>query len=356
VHDQATIPAASAPATRFFQCLQADRRPRPWTPPVPVEDVVDTWYFGRAFAAMDRELRLRGLTVYVTNDLERLPSYGDDVVALIIGDDFARVPAYISRVRAVFRTQSARPHLGCNPLAWPSLATFASLIPAGRAAIKCAPGHVRRLGAELAASRGRGRRPAPMIDVPIGTYNALDLPLTPFAERRTDVFFAGSVEHRPGRRAAALKRRVMPKDLSRTAMLRNAERLGRHPELAVDIRLTGSFVQSISSDPGEYSRAMMDTRVALVPRGTTAETQRFFAALKYGCVVVTDAIAPSWFYARAPVVRLRHWDELEHVVVPLLAQPERLEGLHRQALAWWEQACSEEAVGRLMAAALNALA
>jgi hypothetical protein len=55
-------------------------------------------------------------------------------------------------------------------------------------------------------------------------------------------------------------------------------------------------------------------------------------------------------------VRLRHWDELDDAVLPLLADRERLELLHRQALDWWRSACSEEAVGRLMAHTLNALA
>ena len=100
----------------------------------------------------------------------------------------------------------------------------------------------------------------------------------------------------------------------------------------------------------------MDARLALVPRGATTETHRFFQALKFGCIVVTDSVLPSWFYEQAPIVRLRHWDELEKNVTPLLADPARLESLHRAALKWWETTCSEEVVGRLMARTINALA
>jgi hypothetical protein len=339
----------------FFNCLGPDRRPQAWNPPDPVEDVVDTWYFGRALAAMQRELKVDGLTVYLTFDADSLPSYGDDVVAVLIGDEWARVPAYLPRVRAVFRNLCARPNLGCRPLAWPSPVTLSALLPAGRAAWRGLPGRLDHRRAELAAARGRGPRPAPQVEVPIGTYNLLDLPLKPFAERRSDLFFAGSVVHAPGR-AARLKARVMPKGLARQAMLRNVDRLRQRPGVTVDVRITEGFKESAQSDPGEYSRALMDTRLALVPRGATTETHRFFQALKYGCVVVTDSVPPSWFYEQAPIVRLRHWDELERVLTPLLADPERLESLHREALAWWESACSEEAVGRLMARTLNALA
>jgi hypothetical protein len=342
------------PGTRFVNCLDRNGPPREWTPPVRVEEHIDTWYFGRALEAMDRELRIDGLTFYLTFDPERLPSYGDDVVAVLIGDEWALVPDYITRVRAVFRNLCARPNLGCNPLAWPSAATFASLLPAARTAWRGAPGRLARARAELAAARGKGPRPAPQIVVPVGTYNLADLPVVPLGQRRFDLFFAGSVVHEPDR-TARLKARVMPKNLSREAMLRNVERLTRNSGVTADIRITEGYQQSVAADPLDYSRAFMDCRLALVPRGAVVETHRFFQALKYGCIVVTDAIAPTWFHEQAPMVRLRHWDELEEAVLPLLADRERLEALHRQSLAWWESACSEAAVGRLMARTLNSL-
>jgi hypothetical protein len=343
------------PSTRFYNCLAPDRVPREWTPPEPIRELVDTWYFGRALQAMERELNVDGLVVYMTFDTETLPSYGEDVVVLLIGDEWARVPAYLPRVRAVFRNLCARPNLGCRPLRWPSLVTLSALVPATRVAVLGAPGRLAGLRAELAAARGRGRAPAPQVELPIGTFNAIDLEMVPFDRRSSDLFFAGSVVHGPGR-AAALKARVLPKGLSRQAMLRNIDRLRRESGAAVDLRITESFDASAAGDAAAYSRAMMSSRMALVPRGATTETHRFFQALKYGCIVVTDSVPPIWFYEQAPIVRLRHWDELSERVTPLLARPDRLEALHRQALDWWESVCSEEAVGRLMARTLNALA
>jgi hypothetical protein len=340
------------PDTTFFWIGQ-DGRTHDWTPPAASDELVDTWYFGRALAAMERRLLIGGLTFYLTFDTETLPSYGDDVVVLLIGDEWARVPAYLPRVRLVFRNCCSRPNLGCRPTAWPSAVTLSAILPAARAAARGAPGRVARLRAEVAASRGRGRPPASQVELPIGTFNALDIPLTPFGERKADVFFAGSVAH--SGRTARLKARVMPKGLSREAMLRNVDGVRRHPGVVVDVRLTASFEESAVCDPGAYSRALCDSRLALVPRGASSETSRFFQALKYGCVVVTDSVPPVWYYEQAPMVHLRHWDELEDAVIPLLADVERLESLHRESLAWWESACSEEAVGGLMARTLNAL-
>ena len=256
--------------------------------------------------------RSTGLTVYATFDTEELPSYGEDVVVLLIGDEWARAPAYLPRVRVVFRNLCSRPNLGCRPLAWPSPATLSSLLPAGRAALRSAPG-------PLAPSAGQARRPA-QVELPIGTFNLLDLPVKPFAERGSDMFFAGQRGPCAGPRRRCVKARVMPKDLSRRAMLRNVERLRERTGVAVDVRITDSFQQSAAADPGEYSRALMDSRLALVPRGATTETHRFFQALKYGCVVVTDAVPPMWFYEGAPIVRLRHWDELERRRGPAAGQ------------------------------------
>ena len=108
----------------FFQCLGPDREPREWNPPEPIGNLIDTWYFGRALEAMAREVESDRLTVYLTFDTEILPSYGDDVVVILIGDEWARLPAYLPRVRAVFRNLCSRPNLGCRPLAWPSPATL----------------------------------------------------------------------------------------------------------------------------------------------------------------------------------------------------------------------------------------
>ena len=51
-------------------------------------------------------------------------------------------------------------------------------------------------GRRLAGRRLRGApAPAPVVTIPVGTCNQLDLPLVPIGERAKDLFFAGSLEH-----------------------------------------------------------------------------------------------------------------------------------------------------------------
>ena len=301
-------------------------------------------YFGAVLAAMDERLALSGLTVYLTQDLEELPSYGPDVVAFVIGDELARVPAYVARVLAVFKNHHSRPAPTSNFVRQPSWVNFWS----GVSYLRLWAHHLR------GAVRGRGS--APMWTVPTGVLNQVELPLKPIDARATDLFFAGSVTHTPN--ASALKNRVAPKVQSRLAMVRAANELAEaHPEIAVELITTPAFTDSVGADPEVYSRKLMDARLALVPRGTTPDTFRLWEALRYGVVPIVDASpGRTYFYDGAPLVTVRRWRELERVVPGLLNDPERLEALHQRCLDWWRTRGSPEAVGGYMAARLGELA
>ena len=121
------------------------------------------------------------------------------------------------------------------------------------------------------------------------------------------------------------------------------------------MRITEGFQASAAADAGEYSHALMNSRLALVPRGATTETHRFFQALKYGSIIVTDAVPPIWFYEGRRWCGCAIGTSSRTSSCPCWRDPERLETLHRESLRWWQAACSEEAVGRLMAQELNAL-
>jgi len=106
-------------------------------------------------------------------------------------------------------------------------------------------------------------------------------------------------------------------------------------------------------DAETYSAHMMNTKICLVPRGTSPETFRFFEALRYGCIPVTEVLPSRWFYDGAPALIVDDWSELGDLVTDLLTTPERLEELHADALDWWHRVCSEAAVGRYVADILN---
>jgi hypothetical protein len=334
----------------YFTCLNPAREPVAWNPPEVAGDaMVGSAYFGAVLAAMDERLAAGGLTVYLTQDLEALPSYGPDVVALVVGDELARIPAYAHRVRATFKNHSARPVLTSNFLrepSWVNLWWGASYLRAWR----------HHLPGALARRRAAGGRAAPIWMLPTGVLNQCELELKPIEARATDVFFAGSVTHMPN--ASRLKNSVAPKVRSRVAMVRAADALAAaHADVVVQLTTTSAFADSIEADPDVYSRRLMDARLALVPRGTTADTFRFWEALRYGAVPIVDAPPRHpFFYDGAPVVRVSRWRDLGEVIPPLLKDPDRLRALHERSLDWWRTRGSPEAVGGYMARRLDELA
>jgi len=337
---------------RYFNCLTADRHPEPWSlATTGAGELLDSVYFGAVLAEMDRRVARDGRTVYLTQDLEELPTYGDDVVALVVGDELARVPSYADRVGAIFKNQAVRPLMTADALRDPSWVNFWWWIAYLRMWRHHAPGAARWLRRRHAP--GALPLPAPVCLLPIGILNQPEMPVIAMAERQRDLFFAGSVSHR----AAGMRDRVAPKVLARKAMIASAEQLERaHPELVVTLATTGSFGESLAGDPDSYSRQLMDAKIALVPRGAAADTFRFWQALRYGCIVVTDVLPRHrWFYDDAPVVRLGRWTELEEAVVPLLADERRLTALHRRSLAWWSTRGAPAAVGAYVAARLDAI-
>jgi hypothetical protein len=330
---------------RYFLDLPGEQAPRSWDPHSgPHPERPDTRYFGAVFQAMEPLLSDPGLDIYLTWDWERLPDYGDRVVAVLLGDEVGRIPRYAGRVRAVFKCYGTHPVLGVGPVRDPSLTGLSNFAQYTVRWLRWLPS-----GLAYARERARGSTPAAATTIPLGTYNQLDLPVTPIEGRPTDLFFAGSVEHK-----SSLRHRVGPKTLTRRDMLAAVQSLAeQRPGLRLDLRLTPDFGTSAASPPGDLSRGLMDSKVCLAPRGTSVETFRLFEGLRAGCVVVGGRLPPHTFYAGAPVIQLDRWSELDRALLPVLDRPAELRRLHDLALAWWRDRCSEEAVGRFLAERLN---
>jgi hypothetical protein len=323
--------------TDYLACLADGSPPIRFHPPDP--DPVphpDARYFARALAALEG----RALTVYLTWRLDALPSYGEDVVAVVLGDEPARIPGWAHRVAATFKAYGTRPSLGVRGPALASrLGVAAALELAEKAAIR-APGAVR----------ARFRRRARIFPIPIGYFDQLDLPVTPILERPTDVFFAGSVAHFAG--DAPLARRVIPsaKAVARREMLAALDRTS--PDLRVELQLVTGFAAGApgSLPADEYSRRLMASRVCLAPRGNSVETFRLFEGMRYGCVVVCDPQPRRWFYDGAPVVTVTRWRDLPRILDGLLSDEAGLRQRHEATLGWWRERCGEDALGAYMAA------
>jgi hypothetical protein len=331
-----------------------------WAPPETTDQTGhDLAYFGRALSiAADALGADSSLTFVLTWDIHTLPAIGPDVVAIVQGDEDARVPAWSNDVLITFKCYGTRPHW-MPVLPRPGLLEALEVAHFARRAVRSVPGIVRRGWASGRPWRNR----SPIVTIPLGYYAQLDHAPVAFAQRRWSVAFAGSgVPVTQTARGSLRSRPGTPKGLARAQMCNALEDLaGRLPgEPTAMVRLPDFPAMLPGRDEHArglartYSELMAQTRVCLVPRGNASETFRFFEALRAGCVVVCESLPDHWFYRGAPVVRIRHWDELSSVLPPLLADGTRLAEMHRASLRWWESRCSEDAVGRLMAAWISA--
>src|ERR1700733_6906658 len=87
-----------------------DERAEPWNP----HDATDLPFAGAAYIAgylreLERHWEGDPLTFYVTHHAMALPSYGRDVVVVLLNDEGYRTPAYSGCVLATLRTLPARP-------------------------------------------------------------------------------------------------------------------------------------------------------------------------------------------------------------------------------------------------------
>jgi hypothetical protein len=338
---------------RYFLDLKEVNAPERWDPHAgPHPSSTDTRYFGGVFREMEPLLADGALDLYLTRSWERLPAYGERVVAVVLSDEVGHIPRYVGNVRAVFKCYGTRPALGVGPRRDPSLAGLGELIQWSVRWLRWLPegAAYARL---VAGRRARGRPAPPLIStIPLGTYNQLELPIVPIDERPTDIFFAGSIEHHH-----RLRHRLGdPKSRSRREMMTAVDQLvRRRPELRAELRATTSFEASAAAPAADYSQALMNAKVCLAPRGTSPETFRFFEGMRTGCVVVGGGLPPHWFYEGAPMIRLDRWAGLGDVLEPVLDDPRELRRIHRDALSWWRERCSEAAVGRFVAERLNAV-
>jgi hypothetical protein len=117
----------------------------------------------------------------------------------------------------------------------------------------------------------------------------------------------------------------------------------------VKLAITRDFHASETAGSAAYSYEMMRAKICVVPRGTSFETFRFFEAIRYGCVVITEALPRRWFYDGSPAIQLRNWAKLEETLVALLRDGELMQRKHTAALEWWKNVCSEAAVGTYIA-------
>jgi len=335
----------------YYLYRHFDAEAIPWSPHDAVSDVtVHDQYFAGVFRSMEHYLSHDDVTIYLTWRVDELPSYGDDVVAVVLADEWCRMPRYANRVRAIFKCYGVT-------LPPPSLSKQRSFYRNTLSALQWlrtqayrAPNQARVfLDRQLPRSSD-----APIYDIPLGYANQDDLPLRAIEQRSTDIYFAGGFIN-PNEPWWSPRRWLKtPKQVSREHMV-NALRSMDIALEAININLSLTQGPPSSHDAQMYSKSMMDTKICVVPRGSSLETFRFFESLRYGCITIHEELPDRWFYNEAPTIEVEKWSALEDIVPQLLSDPDLLRTKHERSLAWWRDVCSEAAVGRFMAQKLNNL-
>jgi Exostosin family len=309
-------------------------------------------YHSKALQTVEESLTGSGLIFYLTRDeLDDLPFYGENVVVIIAADEWCRIPRYAHRVLAIFKSYGTKPFLGCNPVLEPSYVNFASFIQFLRIWFAYLPGLIN-YGYQILKSIGLGHLKMPNIyTIPLGYYNQLDTPEKPVNERTYDVFFAGSAindSYTPGSLKAFLASLLTPPKIqSRKKMITHFRQFqNKFSNFKTELSLTNSFYLMTEKDIQTYSERLMNSKICLIPRGTSYETYRFFEAIRFGCIPIIEALPAHWFYDGFNGVKIKNWNNLTETLEDLLNNPDLLESIHQKALWWWQNKCSESAVGQ----------
>ncbi|WP_397545985.1 hypothetical protein ABUL39_07630 [Rhodothermus marinus] len=169
---------------QYYRCLGYRETPEPVElarPPARPS------YLHRVLQVVESELEGTGLTFFITWKLNVLPEYGDHVVAIVMGDEWSKIPAYVDRVLVTFKCYGIYPQLGVRPLRRPSYLNALVFLRHLRVLAHWLPGALRYTGHYL-KRRLQGAAMPPVYDLPLGYGNQLPLPVQPIETRPIDLF------------------------------------------------------------------------------------------------------------------------------------------------------------------------
>lgn len=334
---------------RYFA---ADAKLYPWDPHDP-EDCLpgDCEYFRQVFLAMEDRLGAQAppLRVFLTGRSDRLPEYGEDIIAVVTADECGRPPLYAQDVGMTFKCYGTSPDWEAHTFGLDSL-TRGRLANSLRSVARSVP-YRGWTGTRSLLRRLSGRPVRPTYEIPLG-YNdqQADLPLKPIEDREIDVFFAGTVPPRPTSPFSARWWVPRPKQESRRRMVEQIREFNReHPSVTCELVTPSTADSDAFLSPDEYSELLMNSKICIVPRGNNVETWRLFEAARFGCVIVSEKLPKRWYYEEFPSFEIEKWKEVDKILKKIIGRKEKIKKLHKDVKKWWDERCSEEPVGAYMA-------
>jgi len=179
--------------------------------------------------------------------------------------------------------------------------------------------------------------------IPLGLFWTFESDRKPIGKRKIDYAFLGSIAFDIRQRKWFHRFFDSPKLLSRRQMIEAMRRIS--PRFTSKIYTTGDFEESIANRSA-YVETMLDTKISVVPRGTSYETLRFFESIKAGCIVICEKLPKKWCYENNPAIIIDDWADLPRIIAELLDNPGFLEKRAIDTYTYWETRCSESAVAQ----------
>jgi hypothetical protein len=312
--------------------------------PLPLEPA-SSLGFGRDYYAevlhnIETGSSLTGLTFYLSKETpQSLPSYGDQVVLLIIGDEHFRLYPYLRDIRAILRCYGDRPrYLDGFPVdGLKRSAFFFFLYKFGEwlsylwKATKLRPDIISEI-----------RRRT--LHVPLGCFGKFEPLPQDISSRSIDYAFLGSIDYRQHPWFSPKSLMKPSKFVARTKMMKALESFSQsRKQWNSKLSVSGGFQDSISKED-DYVKAMSDCKISICPRGSNPETYRFFESCKAGCVVVCEPLPETWFYEHHPGLVIKDWGDLSETLDRLLNETAHLQSLSSASRRFWDSHLSPEAV------------
>ena len=285
---------------------------------------------------------------YLTKDADRLPEYGPHVVAVLLLEERSKVPAYVLQVGAVIRNLPGTPFLGLRLRPTPPKLAALLLFEYLRDCFLR-----RRSTARVRKEPPRVSESPRIFRIPLGYQSQQLLPQRPMSERTLDTFFAGDTATPFSRNnyrywippAKTATRRQLWK------VLDSLQKSGEWRIALSDVRPDEPAAHG--RDYQSYSERMMNSRICVAPRGSSAETYRCYEGLRAGCLVLTNPVPNEPFLRGAPIIIVDSWRQLPSLLRRYARDVETLERYRTAALTWWDKHCSELVIARQLADRLN---
>lgn len=297
-------------------------------------------YYIDIFRHLEDDSDFTGLTFYLSEvSPKELPTYGKDVVLVLIADEHYRYREYWPDLLAVIRTYPTWPkYLDGFPRSWSrwmSLTHFVykwigSFASFARAILK------RKDLAMLHVSKLH-------LHTPLGSFHRFCPSVKPIQDRSLEWAFLGSVEYNDKKRKNLHSILQPPKLASRCRMLQVLSGYKKKRPSRSLLQTTGDFDESVC-EASRYIQALENCKISICPRGSNPETYRFFESCAAGCVVICEPLPDAWFYRNNPAITIRDWKKLPEILDSLLADPQRLQRISMETRAFWLKQLSEKAV------------